>query len=82
MSLKVTPGVVSCVFNGQARERQRKRLTARAMPLPGQTAGDAHHGDCAGASVETDFLDMNELRSRHQGRASQASNRSTYGKGA
>ncbi|MEX2142852.1 MAG: hypothetical protein WD894_26585 [Pirellulales bacterium] len=59
MSLEFTPGVVKCVVNGQVGERQRKRLTAWTMPLSGQTAGDAHHSDRAGASADTDFLDMN-----------------------
>jgi hypothetical protein len=59
MSLEVTPGVVECVVNGQVGDRQRNRFTARTIPLPGQTAGDAHHSDRAGASADTDFLDMN-----------------------
>ena len=82
MLLEIEPGIPECVLQGGMADGQRPCVSARAMPLSGQTTGDAHHGDRIRALVDSDFLDMNKLRSRHQGRAGHRLMDRSYGKSA
>jgi hypothetical protein len=68
MTLRTGSCVNQAVVNRRERCGKGLRFTARTVPLSSQSPRHAHDGEGVSASVEDPFLDMDNLRCRHQGK--------------